>query len=72
MMKKVKEFLRPRITDNDGLMGFIACWLLIDGWNIMLEKTSGWSYSFGLIIFAIGFFNVIPCVVKLINGKGLK
>ena len=68
--KKRKKALKSRITDNGGLMGMITLLLLVRGWEHMMEKDGLWLW--GLIIFSIGFFNAIPIVLKLIDGKGIK
>jgi len=69
-LKKLRQALRSRILENEGLMGMISLFLLVRGWNHMMEKDGFWFW--GLIIFTIGFFNSIPIALKLIDGKGLK
>ena len=69
-LKKLRQALRSRILENEGLMGMISLFLLVRGWNHMLEKDGLWFW--GLVIFSIGFFNSIPIALKLIDGKGLK
>ena len=69
-LKKLRQAIRKRTLENEGLMGMITLWLLLDGWKYMNEKNGKWL--FGLIIFSVGFFNCIPYALKLIDGKGLK
>jgi hypothetical protein len=69
-LKNLRKALRKRISDNEGLMGMLTLWLLLEGWNAMMEKDGSWLW--GLIIFSAAFFNCIPYAVKLIDGKGIK
>ena len=69
-LKNLRKALRKRISDNEGLMGMLTLWLLLEGWNAMNEKDGAWLW--GLIIFSAAFFNCIPYAVKLIDGKGIK
>ena len=69
-LKNLRKALRKRILDNEGLMGMITLFLLVRGWDHMMEKEGLWFW--GLVIFSIGFFNSIPIALKLIDGKGLK
>jgi len=67
-LKNLRKALRKRILDNEGLMGMISLFLLVRGWDHMMEKDGLWFW--GLVIFSIGFFNSIPISLKLIDGKG--
>ena len=69
-LKNLRKALKSRITDNEGLQGMITLFLLVKGWEHMMEKDGLWFW--GLIIFSVGFFSCIPIALKLIDGKGLK
>lgn len=69
-LKNLRKALKSRIIDNEGLMGMLTLWLLLEGWNAMMVKEGFWLL--GLIIFSAAFFNCIPYAVKLIDGKGIK
>tara|TARA_Y100000361_G_C11159854_1_gene346516 strand:+ start:2718 stop:2942 length:225 start_codon:yes stop_codon:yes gene_type:complete len=66
-----KKGYHKRITSNKILIGIITLFLLQTGWEHMIEKEHALQFTWGLVLFSIGFLNAIPCVLKLIDGKGL-
>lgn len=71
-LKNIKKELKNRITDNKSLMGMVTLFFLLKGWDLMMIKESVFSFSLGITIFGLGFFNAIPTVLKVIDGKGIK
>ena len=72
MLKNLKNSLKRRVLENKGLMGIITLVFLLKGWDLMMMKVSLFHFSLGFTIFGLGFFSVLPIVVKLITGKEYK
>lgn len=72
MLKNLKNSLKRRVLENKGLMGIITLVFLLKGWDLMMMKTSFIQFTLGFTIFGLGFFSILPIIVKLITGKEYK
>lgn len=66
----MKQAIVNRIADNEGLMGFLNCYLIMSGYRDIIDSTSTpFSLWWGWIILVLGTFNSIPYFKKLILGR---
>ena len=72
MLKNLKNSLRRRVLENKGLMGIITFAFLLKGWDLMMAKASLFYFSLGFAMFGLGFFSIMPIIVRLITGKEYK
>ena len=66
----MKEFLKKRIIDNEGLIGFLSCYLIMAGLsNITDPASSTFDTWWGWTILFLSVFNVYPYFRKLIFAR---
>jgi len=66
----MKQAIINRIVDNEGLIGFINCYLIIMGYrDIMDPNSSQFSVWWGWTIMVLAIYNSIPFFKKLILGR---
>jgi len=66
----MKQQIIKRVTENEGLIGFINCYLIIMGYrDIMDPNSSQFSVWWGWTIMAIAVYSSIPFFKKLILGR---
>lgn len=66
----MKEALRQRITDNEGLIGFASCYLIISGYeNITNPMATSFETYWGWAILILSLINVYPYFRKLIFNR---
>lgn len=66
----MKQAIINRIVDNEGLIGFINCYLIISGYNDIIDPNSSqFNIWWGWTIMALATYSSIPFFKKLILGR---